>query len=100
MTIPELDEDGGEWTDYDDFDAVGIADMAESFRVDLDDSEPFPNFASAYLQGGTHKTAGAIEYVWQNPTAWEIVGTAVDQAWFMDQVMTRTNLAPTVTPQS
>jgi len=91
--IPVLDEDGGEWMDPDEFDAVGIADMATSFQVDLDDTEPFPNFASAYAQMGEHPTAGDIEYVWENPSAWEILDGDVDRKWFMEQVRTRTDLA-------
>jgi hypothetical protein len=86
--IPELDEDGGEWTAPDDFDAVAISEMADCFTADT--SPGLFNSTESAFANILHPTAGQIQYCWENPNAWEILGADVDRQWFMEQVATRT----------
>jgi hypothetical protein len=79
-----LDDDGGEWSDPTDYDAVAISDMAHIFRST---KGYIDGIRSAWEMSGPHPTAGQIVWCWENPDAWALVD--VDRGWFAEQVAAR-----------
>lgn len=80
--IPELSPDGyAETPDH--ADALSIWEMSDVFRAG---EEPL-NMASDWEMIGPHPIAGQINFCWENPVAWEILGEDGDRAWFMEQIV-------------
>jgi len=90
--IPEYT---GEWMNSDRFDAVAIHDMAKDFSNPELTGETFFNIKSAWHQARPHPDTGTmIEFCWENPAAWKILGSDVDREWFMEQMTTQEIVPP------
>jgi hypothetical protein len=80
--IPDLGPDG-DGDGPDEYDAAVIAIMA----ADLQRGDSSIAYRSSWYEAQPHPATGDwLEYVWQNPTAWEILGDDVDREWFMTRL--------------